>query len=51
VADKHGVALLAIHHTNKTKHNDWLDTISGTLGLSGAADTLMVLRRERNLSD
>lgn len=55
VADAHGVAILLIHHTkeptgkqNSEEGRDWIDDISGSLGLSGAADTLMVLRRGRN---
>lgn len=51
VADKHGVAIIAVHHVNKTKPTDILETVSGTTGLTGAADTIMILGRERGRSD
>ena len=51
VADAHGVAVLLVHHTRKAKDIDWLAEISGTTGISGAADTLMLLKRERNKLD
>jgi hypothetical protein len=40
-----GVALVVIHHTRKLEAEDPFDTISGTHGLTGVADTLMVLAR------
>jgi len=43
--------MLVIHHTRKLGSEDWLDTIGGSTGLSGAADTLMVLKRERGQAD
>ncbi len=47
VADEFGVAILLIHHTNKsTQTENVFDKISGTTGLSGACDSLMVLLRE-----
>jgi hypothetical protein len=47
VADKHDVGIVLVHHTNKLQ--DALDVftrISGTQGLTGAADTIMLLERE-----
>jgi hypothetical protein len=40
-----GLAVLVIHHTRKMEADDPFDTISGTHGLTGVADTLMVLAR------
>jgi len=40
------IAMLMIHHSTKAKTEDVMDEISGTYGLSGAADTLMVLKSE-----
>jgi len=46
LADEYGVALLAIHHTRKMAASDVFDTVSGTNGLMGAADTTMMLIEE-----
>lgn len=46
-----GSALLAIHHTRKMAAEDFLDTLSGTQGIAGAADYVLVLRRKRKSSD
>ncbi|WP_062385921.1 AAA family ATPase [Demequina iriomotensis] len=43
-----GAALIVVHHTRKAQAEDFVETASGTNGLTGAADTIMVLRRERN---
>lgn len=40
-----GLAVLVVHHTRKMEADDPFDTISGTHGLTGVADTLMVLAR------
>jgi 5S rRNA maturation endonuclease (ribonuclease M5) len=42
-----GAALVAVHHTRKTGAEDWLDTLSGTQGIAGSADYVLVLTRER----
>lgn len=51
LADKHGVAVLILHHCRKMAAGDPLDEVSGTLGLTGAADCVQVLRRERGQHD
>lgn len=48
LADSYGVALLLVHHTRKQASDDWLDSVSGTQGLAGAADSVLVLTRARN---
>jgi DNA-binding transcriptional ArsR family regulator len=40
-----GLAVMVVHHTRKMEADDPFDTISGTHGLTGVADTLMVLAR------
>jgi RecA-family ATPase len=45
LANELGLAVLVLHHTRKLEANDPIDTVSGTLGLSGCADTIMVLNR------
>jgi RecA-family ATPase len=42
--EKHFGALV-LHHTRKMQADDPLDTVSGTLGLTGCADTVMVINR------
>lgn len=46
LADNHDIAILIIHHLRKMGAQDIMDTFSGTLGLTGAADTLMVLDKK-----
>lgn len=48
LADAHGAALLAVHHTRKAEAADWMDSTSGTNGLNGAADFTVNLSRSRN---
>ncbi|MGJ6124916.1 AAA family ATPase [Mycolicibacterium sp. Y3] len=42
-----GSALIAVHHTRKQGADDFLDTVSGTQGIAGAADSVVVLSRKR----
>jgi hypothetical protein len=42
-----GSSLVIVHHTRKMGGDDFLDAVSGTQGIAGAADTVLVLRRER----
>ena len=43
-----GSSLILVHHTRKAEGADFLDAVSGTQGIAGAADTIAVLRRDRN---
>ena len=43
IADKHSISLLLVHHTRKQQADDPMDKISGTTGISGAADNNFVL--------
>lgn len=51
VADRHGVAILLVHHVRKAAAEDFLATVSGTNGLAGAADAVLVLERARAQAD
>jgi hypothetical protein len=51
LADTHRVAIVLVHHVRKADAADFLDTVSGTNGLAGAADTVLVLKRSRGQAD
>lgn len=46
LADELGIAVLVNHHDRKMDAEDVFDTVSGTLGLTGAVDTILVLTRK-----
>jgi hypothetical protein len=43
-----GTSLLVNHHDRKADSADFVDSVSGTNGLAGAADTVVIIRRERH---
>ena len=43
-----GSSLVIVHHTRKQDGGDFLDAVSGTQGIAGAADTVLVLKRDRH---
>jgi hypothetical protein len=51
LADTYGVAVLLVHHVRKAGSEDFLQTVSGTNGLAGAADAVLVLERARAKAD
>jgi hypothetical protein len=51
LADQSEVAVLVLHHARKMAADDALDEVSGSNGLTGAADTILVLRRDRTEAD
>jgi predicted transcriptional regulator len=46
LALKYGIAIVLVHHLRKAEADDRFDTISGTLGLTGAPDSIMILARD-----
>ncbi|WP_278264049.1 AAA family ATPase [Nocardia sp. AG03] len=42
-----GSCLLAVHHTRKAESVDFVDAVSGTQGIAGSADFVLVLSRKR----
>lgn len=42
-----GSSLVIVHHTRKMDGSDFLDAVSGTQGIAGAADTVLLLKRDR----
>jgi len=51
LADRYGVAVMIVHHRKKGEGMDDLESISGSYGLTGAADGIWSLKRERGRSD
>jgi hypothetical protein len=51
LADSYGVAVLLVHHVRKAASEDFLAEVSGTNGLAGAADAVLVLKRARAQGD
>jgi RecA-family ATPase len=47
IADDFAVAIVLVHHVRKQGHEDWQSTVSGTNGLTGAMDAILVLERAR----
>lgn len=45
-ARSRAIALVVVHHVRKMEAEDPLESLSGTNGLTGAADTVMVLKRD-----
>lgn len=43
IAYQHNVAIVVIHHHNKMNPDDWIDSFSGTTGITGGANTLIGL--------
>jgi hypothetical protein len=50
LADRYAVAVLILHHSRKASAESPFDEISGTLGLTGAADAIVVLQRDQEAS-
>lgn len=46
-----GSSLIVVHHTNKAEHHDFLNSVSGTHGLAGAADSVLAIQRDRNSTE
>jgi hypothetical protein len=51
LADEFQVAFLVVHHTRKMASSDFLESVSGTNGIAGAADTIIHLSRARGEAD
>ena len=51
LADKHHIAILLIHHLRKLHDDDPMNMISGSTGLSGAADSTFVLQKSLRLAN
>ncbi|MEE2855644.1 MAG: AAA family ATPase [Actinomycetota bacterium] len=43
-----GATLIVVHHTRKTEAPDFVDSVSGSQGIAGSADFVLVLSRKRH---
>ena len=48
---RRGVAMFALYHTRKAESSDFVETVQGTFGTAGAADTIIVVTRSRSEAD
>lgn len=46
-----GTSVMVLHHDRKASADDFVDSVSGTHGLAGAADTVIVLCRKRQSAE
>jgi hypothetical protein len=51
LADTYHVSILAVHHLRKTGSSDVLDEITGSIGMTGAVDGTLILKRERGQAE
>lgn len=49
LALRHSVCIVLITHLNKTLHEDYMDSIQGSAGITGSADTTIYLNRPRGV--
>ncbi len=49
LAGQYGIGIAVNHHDRKMAADDVFDTVSGTLGLTGAADTIIVIKRQAGM--
>ncbi|MDS4031221.1 MAG: AAA family ATPase [Candidatus Contendobacter sp.] len=47
IADRRGVSVVMIHHSRKADAEDVLDTVSGSTGVTGSVDHILVIKRQR----
>ena len=46
LASAYGVAIVLVHHLRKADSDDAFDAVSGTLGLTGGVDSVLVIKRD-----
>lgn len=52
LADRHQIAIVAVHHTRKSiDESDVFNEVSGSTGLTGAADAVLIAKRARNTAE
>jgi hypothetical protein len=49
--DRPGLSVVVVHHDRKAGSDDFVDAVSGTHGIAGAMDTILVLGRPRTTGE
>lgn len=50
-ADKNGISIVVVHHVRKQSDKDVFNKVSGTMGITGCADTTLILEKENRASE
>jgi len=51
LGEKYNVSFIVVHHTNKRTGGDPLNLVSGSTGLTGAVDNVLIMQKERGSKD
>jgi RecA-family ATPase/DNA-binding Lrp family transcriptional regulator len=51
LADRLEITVVVVHHLRKSASDDPIEEVSGTTGITGAVDTILVLKRARTEAD
>lgn len=51
MCEEHAVSIIVVHHTNKRTDGDELNAVSGSTGLAGAVENVLLLTKERGQVD
>jgi hypothetical protein len=51
LAHELGIAILIVHHNRKATDADWMNEISGSQGIAGGVDTIIIIKRDRAAAD
>lgn len=51
IADYYNIAIVIVHHTRKTESDDFVHSSLGSTGITGAVDTILVLKKKRGTND
>ncbi|MBP7582404.1 MAG: AAA family ATPase [Spirochaetes bacterium] len=50
-ADEYGIAIIVVHHAKKAEVTDFIHAAVGSIGITGVADTVLILARKRGQGD
>lgn len=51
LADRYNIAVLVVHHDRKFQSDDPFEDVSGTYGVTGAVDSIFILKRSKPTGD
>jgi len=50
-ADDHKISIIVVHHLRKSEAKDVTDMIAGSIGITAAADAILILQKERGSNE